>query len=381
MAEANEYRQYLESLKVTHTERLQLLEQQSARLGFDTPPHIRMEIKEIKNKLADIDNQLKGSLLPSRPTSHILSSLNHSLSIKISLGLLAVILLVAVFIITSVVNKSVSQVDGETMLPTTTNTAIPTITVEVPSQTINPSPSLTTTVSSVQSVIAIANQTIENFGARQVSLAANEILIGTADRYQDFLDQKDSQFTVFVIYGPINTELSLYWGGWDQWMNASPEFIVEQLAIKVQEIQNNHPNDIKIRGYRIIECSGSVLTCNTVESTQPVATSTVTIDWQEKEICRGENKTCVAPISINGLCALYFYRRGQPGAVEKTFIFRVFQDVSVINFSGVLYCWQYIPSKEIVSGGHEFAALSEVEAAGISFNNSIEEIDVSILLP
>ncbi len=97
--------------------------------------------------------------------------------------------------------------------------------------------------------------------------------------------------------------------------------------------------------------------------------------WGEKKICEGEWKTCTVPETPNGLCALYFYRQGQPGAIEKTFLFRGYAPVSVNNFSGVLYCWQYLPDRTVAAGGNEFTDLTEVDAAGVSFSESIESVD------
>ncbi len=98
-------------------------------------------------------------------------------------------------------------------------------------------------------------------------------------------------------------------------------------------------------------------------------------NWGEKKICGGEWKTCTAPETPNGLCALYFYQQGQLGAIEKTFLFRNYTPVSVNNFSGVLYCWQHLPVRTVAAGGHEFANLTEVEAAGVSFSESVETVD------
>lgn len=52
---------HLQKLMAVHMERLQILELQSAKFGLNAPPHILMEIEDIKKKMSDINSQLKSS--------------------------------------------------------------------------------------------------------------------------------------------------------------------------------------------------------------------------------------------------------------------------------------------------------------------------------
>jgi len=61
--------QHLEGLKETHIKRLQILEQQAATYGISTPPHILIEIEELKRKIEDINLQLPELKKSSSQTS------------------------------------------------------------------------------------------------------------------------------------------------------------------------------------------------------------------------------------------------------------------------------------------------------------------------
>ena len=103
--------------------------------------------------------------------------------------------------------------------------------------------------------------TIQGEGSAPLRLAANEIAIGTADRYQDNRGTNNPPFTVFVIYGPYEGTLGLTWGGWDRWADASPEFIASQVENKISEVTASHPDDYATRRIRVLECRGDVLAC------------------------------------------------------------------------------------------------------------------------
>lgn len=94
-----------------------------------------------------------------------------------------------------------------------------------------------------------------------LNLSDNQIIIGTADRYQDVKEQNLPPFAVFVIYGAINENITLPWGGWDQWLNATPNFIESELQKKIQQTKDNHSSDWMNRGINIYQCHGSVLNC------------------------------------------------------------------------------------------------------------------------
>ncbi len=55
----SEQRQHLQALRDIYSKRLRVLELQAANKGQDTPPHIQLEIEEIKRKIrSDIDDAL-----------------------------------------------------------------------------------------------------------------------------------------------------------------------------------------------------------------------------------------------------------------------------------------------------------------------------------
>ena len=101
-------------------------------------------------------------------------------------------------------------------------------------------------------------------GIGELILASNQVAIGTADKFQDVMQEVSPPFTIFVIYGEVNTQLRMYWGGWDLWENASDNFIEEQLHTKIQEVIGSHPTDYDKRGYRVIKCYGQVDNCETI---------------------------------------------------------------------------------------------------------------------
>lgn len=94
-----------------------------------------------------------------------------------------------------------------------------------------------------------------------LTLSENQIVMGTADKYQDVKDQNLPPFAVFIIYGRIDEDITVPWGGWDQWRNATPDFIERELLKKIQQTKDNHPTDWMTRGIQVYRCRGSVLNC------------------------------------------------------------------------------------------------------------------------
>jgi len=105
------------------------------------------------------------------------------------------------------------------------------------------------------------HETIQEAGTIALVLAENEVAIGTADKFHDVLDQASPPFTVFLIRGPINEALTIWWGGWDIWENASQDHIATEIDKKIEEVKLGHPSDYETRGYRVVSCSGSLATC------------------------------------------------------------------------------------------------------------------------
>lgn len=55
----------LRELRTIHTKRLRILELQSAKFGLSVPPHILLEIEDIRKQISQIDLQLQEAL-PSK---------------------------------------------------------------------------------------------------------------------------------------------------------------------------------------------------------------------------------------------------------------------------------------------------------------------------
>lgn len=55
---ADETRQHLEDVREAHTRRLHILEEQAALYGIAAPPHILIEIEDLRGKIQDINRQL-----------------------------------------------------------------------------------------------------------------------------------------------------------------------------------------------------------------------------------------------------------------------------------------------------------------------------------
>src|SRR4051812_31388638 len=55
-------RTHNESLLQSYRSHLHVLEQQQAKFGINTPPHIVTEIAEYRQKIAELENQLRRSL-------------------------------------------------------------------------------------------------------------------------------------------------------------------------------------------------------------------------------------------------------------------------------------------------------------------------------
>ena len=91
--------------------------------------------------------------------------------------------------------------------------------------------------------------TIERLGTCHLSLSNGEILVGTADRFQEDVDlpeQPQPPCTAFVITGPMIIDVKIWWGGWDYHSNLNDEIIDNYLSQKKAECKKNHPDrDVK----------------------------------------------------------------------------------------------------------------------------------------
>ena len=95
-----------------------------------------------------------------------------------------------------------------------------------------------------------------------LELSDNQVIIGTADKYQSVKEQTLPPFAVFVIYGAVNENISLPWGGWDEWMNATPSFIESELQKKIQQTKTSHSGDWMERGINIYRCHNAIFNCS-----------------------------------------------------------------------------------------------------------------------
>lgn len=84
-------------------------------------------------------------------------------------------------------------------------------------------------------------ENIQPTGKRHISLADGELIVGTADRFQDDVNATDQPpCTAFVIIGPIEMDLTLWYGGWDYWANVyDKETAKIFLAQKVSELEQH----------------------------------------------------------------------------------------------------------------------------------------------
>src|SRR5688572_8626323 len=63
--------QYLNELRQTHMRRLRVLELQAAHYGSDVPPHILIEVEDIRAKIRSIDD-----LIANLPSASLTPSIN-----------------------------------------------------------------------------------------------------------------------------------------------------------------------------------------------------------------------------------------------------------------------------------------------------------------
>ena len=83
--------------------------------------------------------------------------------------------------------------------------------------------------------------TIQAYGTRHVSLVKGELIVGTADRFQDDVDKAGQPpCTAFIIRGPIEIDLRIWYGGWDYWASVYDDGMAEVLLQrKVSELQQH----------------------------------------------------------------------------------------------------------------------------------------------
>lgn len=94
--------------------------------------------------------------------------------------------------------------------------------------------------------------TIEALGTRHISLAAGELIVGTADRFQEDVNKPGQPpCTAFLIRGPIEMDLTLWYGGWDHWANVYDAQLLETL-LKQKEGELQQHQTCPSRGIVIV---------------------------------------------------------------------------------------------------------------------------------
>lgn len=95
--------------------------------------------------------------------------------------------------------------------------------------------------------------TIEEHGECHILLAAGEIIVGTADRFQEDVEATEQPpCTAFLIKGPIETDLEIYWGGFAYHDNVSDERAAEYLAEKERELTDRQDDACRQRGIKLV---------------------------------------------------------------------------------------------------------------------------------
>jgi hypothetical protein len=99
------------------------------------------------------------------------------------------------------------------------------------------------------------NVTIQRLGTCHISLVQGDVLVGTADRFQQDVNLPEypqPPCTAFVIKGPIEMDLQIWWGGWDYRTNLDNSTIEQYLEVKRTECTDKHP-DRQVRIVRLPE--------------------------------------------------------------------------------------------------------------------------------
>jgi hypothetical protein len=129
-----------------------------------------------------------------------------------------------------------------------------------------PEPALTqnSAIEDISGTKLLGRVTLSDNGTVKLKLTETNVAIGAAERFQNTAESQNEPFTVFVIYGAVDTNVAMLNGGWAVWENASADFISEQIDAEIAELKNNHPGEIAARGYRVVECREQVESCTTI---------------------------------------------------------------------------------------------------------------------
>lgn len=106
-------------------------------------------------------------------------------------------------------------------------------------------------------------------GSSNLKLSEYDVVIGTADIFQDVLNNKDPTLTIFVNFGEADIAIALNNGEWYIWKNASEEFIEGQISQKIQYLKKTYRIEFDACGYKEFECYSQVSSCIVLESARP----------------------------------------------------------------------------------------------------------------
>jgi len=134
-----------------------------------------------------------------------------------------------------------NPVQTPTSILAATSTAAILITPTIISQTARtPSPTTAPTLPGATPYIK-GYDTIQAYGTRHILLKKGELIVGTADRFQDDVTKAGQPpCTAFIIKGPIEIDLKIWYGGWNYWANVYDDEMAEVLLQqKVSELQQH----------------------------------------------------------------------------------------------------------------------------------------------
>ena len=194
---------------------------------------------------------------------------NNKPSLIIILSGLSVFMLCAVFSINIYIALQVKNIANFTeifSLPTATflptQTVIPPTAIVIPTlkptESIVPSLEPTIVVSPTITPNMVAQENFPDTTQRSISLKAGELIIGTAVKFSAPAYNCNTMnltekipYTIFLISGPIKTNIEIYNGGWDYWTNVYSDNFVKSLLDPKRDEVKRHP-DYLIVGH--VEC-------------------------------------------------------------------------------------------------------------------------------
>lgn len=134
---------------------------------------------------------------------------------------------------------------------------------ETPTQTPTATITATPTCDSTQDLIEIGETSIEYRGSEHVSIEQCELIVGTADRFTDVIDERLPPCTAFMIRGEAEVDLDIWWGDWKHYANATDDDAQTLLDGQISRLREEH-NTCPSRGIRTYVCTGTSCEIETV---------------------------------------------------------------------------------------------------------------------